>query len=103
MSLLGREAKVGIAGRLGLATDPQWPPPARYWISRDTHLNGDLEDVVDVWVARPTRLKMVDFPSHYWMSDEWDLSTRWGRYMIADARAKGLTIPDDDRMLIVVG
>lgn len=104
MSLVDREAKLDWAnqGRVGQGA---WPPPrdAPFWISRDTMLNGALDPCVDVWVARPVRCGHADYPrSHYWMSGEFCLSTRWGRWLAADV-ARWFTIPDTDRELIRVG
>lgn len=82
------------------------PGPLVYYMTRDSDVDGALEDAVDVWTVQPERFALSEdgafwLPdSAYWMSGEFDLTTRAARWSLATAWRRVGTTPDDDRQVI---
>lgn len=90
---------------------PQYSPPKGcrdvvYWVTRDSDVEGNLSDHVDVWTARPTRRALTVTHGAYWIAedrpDESDaLAAHYGHYS-AKVIQEGWkhTIPETDRECI---
>jgi hypothetical protein len=76
------------------------PPEVVVWITRDSDIDGALDEAVDVWSAPPVRFDLDR--GAFWVSAEWDISTRIGRWTLARCWRYCHTAPDDDRQVIRV-
>lgn len=81
-------------------------PRPRTWLTRDS-FEGATEAFVDVWKSRPIR-HVHEGDEHEslgvtWFDWEGGISHRVARLSLAAAAKQFGTVPDDDRMCIVVG
>lgn len=80
-------------------------PADVYWLTRDT-VEGALADRVEVWLARPTRLRFLDGDT-MWIAplDAVDReATYWGEWSLDQARSVvGPGAPDNDRECTKIG
>lgn len=72
--------------------------PGRYWITRDSEIDGTLGESCDLWSARPQRCESGD--GALWLSGEFDIETRVGTVNVEVVRRVFGTAPDTDRECI---
>lgn len=95
-------------------TSPQKPTQAArqmtYWLTRDSDVEGNLDETVDVWLARPTRRSLPGGLGAVWICDDimvdtstGDAPSRYASWTLAQCLRACYVYPDNDRESIKVG
>lgn len=77
-----------------------------YWLTRDCDQDGNVSQVVDVWIVQPHRRNLPGDVGCIWLDDSvTGLEGRYTQWSLAAAAATtpSRVIPDNDRECIRVG
>lgn len=91
-------------------SEPRAQRPMTYWLTRDSDVDGKLDDAIDVWLMRPTRHALPGGLGAVWLCDDimvptadGDVPARYGTWTKDQALRACYVLPDTDRECIRVG
>lgn len=73
-----------------------------YWLTRDTDIDGTLENAVDIWEARPILIELVGTDGYCWLSEQEDVEPFVCRLSLNHAQSRFGTLPETTRECIRV-
>jgi len=80
------------------------PTVAVYWLTRDSDVNGNLNTVIDVWLARPVRSNLPGGGALWLGPGDTGLEHRYCVWPIDFAQKQvGFGYPQTDRECVIVG
>jgi len=84
--------------------------PMTYWLTRDSDVEGVLDDTIDVWLMRPTRHVLPGGLGAVWLCDDimvasadGDVPARFGTWTKDQTLRAVRVLPDTDRECLRVG